>query len=221
MKRIATILMGLCMTLTQPARADLFGGDLPLLAQIVTNTLNTLYELQKQSRLLNEELRGIEDKINRLKTVADLLRPEDWRNWRDPRETAKRLSQIYYTLPPEYRTEKSDSIEREITQALQLAGQVTDAAKNSFDSGKQLESRAEGASPGVSQKLTASGVGSLVALEAQNQVVQARVVSLLAHQLADSREREARSVTSQANEYKTISTMRGFSDKVKLPAVKP
>lgn len=221
MKRLTTLLVALFAIFTQPARADFLGGDLPLLAQIVTNTLNTLYELQKQSRLLNEELRGIEDKINRLKTVAELLRPEDWRNWRDPRETARRLSQIYYTLPPEYRSAKSDNVEREITQALQLAGQVTDAAKSSFDSGRELENRAESASPGVSQKLTASGVGSLVALEAQNQVIQARVVSLLAHQVAAAREREARSVMGQATEYKTISTMRGFSDKVQLPLVKP
>ncbi|RYZ78878.1 MAG: hypothetical protein EOP06_28260, partial [Proteobacteria bacterium] len=51
-----------------PAKADLFGGDLPLLAEIVMNTLQTLRELEAQTTLAKDEMEGIKEKITRIKT---------------------------------------------------------------------------------------------------------------------------------------------------------
>jgi hypothetical protein len=55
--------------------ADFWGGDLPLLAEIVTNTLNTLYELERQTSLFNDEMDGIKDKINRIQPYQTSFNP--------------------------------------------------------------------------------------------------------------------------------------------------
>lgn len=68
----------LFMLPTQNAKAGLWGGDLPLLAQIVTNTLNTLMELRQQSRLLKDEMAGINHRINRIRTIADVVQLSEW-----------------------------------------------------------------------------------------------------------------------------------------------
>jgi hypothetical protein len=49
-------LFSLLLVFQLQAKADLWGGDLPLLAQIVFNTLHTMYELQQQSQLLKDEI---------------------------------------------------------------------------------------------------------------------------------------------------------------------
>ncbi len=227
MKKLFTgLILALIFAFPQKAKADFWGGDIPLLIEIVANTLHTLEQLQQQTRLMNDELRGINEKIRRIKTIERIIRPEEWKEWRDPREAVNRLRKIYYTLPKEYRTEKSDEIERELSRAMSLASQLSDTAKTTFDSGKQMEERATGASPGVAQKLTASGVGTLVALQSQNQVAQAQIISLLSQSIAETTARQSQLIVSKATHFNSLSTDISakdskFSEKARLGEVKP
>ena len=191
------------------ARADFWGGDLPLLAEIVTNTLNTLMELRNQSQLMEDEMAGIKDRIHRIRTIADVVQPSTWNQWKDPREAMRRLKMIYYTIPKEYRSEKSDSIEYELSRAMNMISRISGEAHTTFLSGKELERRGADASPGVAQKLTASGVGTLVAMEAQSQVIQSHITSLLTQMVAEGNERESRMVTSKGKAFASVSPNLG------------
>ncbi len=189
----------------QKARADFFGGDLPLLFQIVNNTLNTLKEMQVQSDLLKTELRGINDKINRVKAINELLNPEDKEVWKNPVDALKRLQSIYSLLPPEYKTEKSKEVERQISQALLLAEQMRRRSGAAFNSGQELEKKSLDSGPAVANKLTASGVGTLVTLQAQNQVAQSTIISLLSQMIVEGASKEAALAESQAAEMRAMS----------------
>jgi hypothetical protein len=186
------------------ARADLWGGDLPLLAEIVTNTLNTLYELQKQSKQWQEEMDGIGDKINRIQTIANIVNPNSWDQWKDPAEAMNRLQRIYYTIPKEYRTEKSDQVEQEISKAMNMVARIQRDTQSTFLSGKELEARGADASPGVAQKLTASGVGTLISQQAQAQVIQSQIASLLSQMLANGNEQENRAIVAHGTAFQNI-----------------
>ncbi len=189
----------------QKSKADMWGADLPLLAEIVFNTLHTMYELQKQSQAMEDELAGIKNKIHRIQTIANIVQPNTWDKWKDPNEALRRLKLIYYTMPKEYRSEKSDLIESEISKAMNVASRLSREANTTFRSGKELERRGADASPGVAQKLTASGVGTLVSLEAQSQVIQSHITSLLSQMLANANEQETRTIVSRGKNLKGIS----------------
>jgi hypothetical protein len=191
------------------ARADFWGGDIPLLTQIVANTLNTLYELRKQSGMLDDELAGIKDRIQRIQTISEVVQPSSWDQWRDPREALRRLKIIYQTLPPEYRSEKADEIESELSKAMNMVARLVPEANTTFRSGKELERRGADASPGVASKLTASGIGTLVAMEAQNQVIQSHITTLLAQMLANANEKETREVVTRGAGFKGASSNLG------------
>ncbi|MBL7716629.1 MAG: hypothetical protein JNL01_14285 [Bdellovibrionales bacterium] len=206
MKKYIVIICLCTFVPLKPTYADLWGGDLPLLTQIVFNTLHTMYELQRQSQLLNDEMAGIKDRIHRIQTIAEVVQPSQWDRWKDPAEAMRRIKVIYHNIPKEYRSEKSDQIEEEISKAMNMISKVSAGANSSFHSGKELERRGADASPGVAQKLTASGVGSLVAMEAQTQVIQSHIVSLLAQQLADSSEKETRSITNRGQSFNSVSS---------------
>lgn len=194
------------------ARADFWGGDLPLLAEIVTNTLNTLMELRRQSGLMNDELAGIKDRIDRIRTISQVVQPSTWDKWKDPREALNRLKIIYYTIPKKYRSRKSDAIEYEISKAMNMIARISDEANTTFLSGKELERRGKDSSPGVAQKLTTSGVGTLVAMEAQSQVVQSHITSLLTQMLAEGNEKESRMVVSKGKTFAAVSPNLGNTD---------
>lgn len=198
-------LISILFLVSTSAKADLWGGDLPLLAEIVANTLHTMQELERQSSLMKDEMAGIKDKIYRIQTIADVVQPSQWNQWKDPQEALRRLKKIYYTLPNEYKNEKSDMIADEISRAMSAISGISTGANSSFQSGKELERRGADASPGVAQKLTASGVGSLVTLQAQSQIIQSHIVSLLSQMLADSNEKESRAVASKGQTFASIS----------------
>src|SRR5690606_26757853 len=109
------------------------------------------------------------DKIYRIQTIAEVVQPSTWDQWKDPREAYRRLQLIYHTLPKEYRSEKSDAIEAEIAKAMNTVARISPWANTTFHSGKEMERRGADASPGVAQKLTASGIGTLIAMESQSQ----------------------------------------------------
>lgn len=186
------------------ARADLWGGDLPLLAEIVFNTLHTMMELERQSNYWNDSMSGIKDRLNRVQTISELVQPSAWEKWKDPREALERLQIIYHTIPKEYRSEKYDAIEGEIAQAMNLVARVGPETKTTFQSGKELERRGADASPGVAQKLTASGIGTLIAQQGQAQEIQSHITSLLAQMLAEGNEKETRSVATKGSSFKSF-----------------
>lgn len=205
--------LSLCfLLLPVNAKADLWGGDLPLLAEIVFNTLHTMMELEKQSQYWKDEMDGIKDRIYRIQTIANVVQPSDWEKWKDPKEALERLRLIYHTIPKEYRSEKYDTIEAEISQAMNLVSRVGLQTGTTFASGKELERRGADASPGVAQKLTASGIGTLVAQQAQAQEIQSHVVSLLAQMLAEGNEKETRSVATKGNSFRSFATNLSQTD---------
>lgn len=211
MKKIFLVII--CTFNISSARADLWGADLPLLAQIVFNTLNTMYQLQQQTKMLQDEMSGINDRIDRIKTISDVVNPNDWDQWKDPKKALTKLQKIYKTLPKEYKSEKSDLVEAELSRAMNLISNVSIDTKQTFQSGKELEARGLSSSPGVSQKLVASGVGTLITQQAQAQVIQSHVVSLLSQMLADGHEKETRLIISKGESYRDISGALGGKDK--------
>jgi hypothetical protein len=221
MKKFLLFPAFLLFVTTQPARADFWGGDLPLLAQIVTNTLSTLAQLQQQTKMLKDQTQGINDQINRIKTIEKLINPSNWKEWKNPEVALKRLKEIYYTLPPEYRNQKSDTFESEMSKAMALSSQMTDEAHSTFLSGKELERRGADASPAVAEKLTASGVGTLISLEAQSQVAQSQMISLLSQMLAQGVEQESRKVTMTGNSFKSIGESLSGEEKTMSSLVVP
>ena len=200
MKKTMVVFAFLIMPLQ--ARADFWGGDLPLLVQIVTNTLHTMMELQKQNEHWSDAMANIKDRIDRLQTIASVVEPSTWEKWKDPREALERLRMIYHTIPREYRSEKYDSIEAELANAMNLVARLRPATESSFNSGKELERRGADASPGVAQKLAASGVGSLVSIQSQSLAIQSHITSLLAQILAEANEKETRAVASRGGSFK-------------------
>ncbi len=206
------LFLPLLLIFPAPSRADFWGGDLPLLAEIVTNTLMTLNQLRQQTEIFQDEMDGIKDKINRIQTISDVVQPAQWDQWKDPAEAYRRLQLIYETLPKEYRSPKADEIESEIAQAMNMISRVSRDTRTTFHSGKELERRGADASPGVAQKLTASGVGTLVAMEAQSQVIQSHITGLLARMLADANEKETRMVVTKGHSFADVSESLGQDD---------
>ena len=199
------IVCALLLFLPMQSKADLWGADLPLLAEIVFNTLNTMRQLQEQTSYWESQMKGIDDRIVRMRTISQLVQPSEWIQWQNPDEALRRLQKIYVTLPKQYRSGKTDELERELAKALNMAANISGETKATFDSGKELERQGAEVSPAVAQKLTASGVGSLIALESQTQAIQSKIMILMTQSIAEANEKETRSLIARGSSLQSIS----------------
>ena len=216
--RLKKIILLICLissfTFTpKKARADFWGADIPILLEILSNTIMQLMEMRRQARLMESELAGINNLINRFENMRDLIQTSNWQDWSNPTSATRKLNQIYHLLPTELKSTKSREIELELARAMELSSRLSEASRVVFLSGEDIERRASHASPGVANKLSASALGTIIKLNAQNQVAQSQVVSLLTKILAETTEREARSITQKAIEMNTIGELLSSENK--------
>ena len=101
MKQIFVILLIWMSLVSSPARADLWGADLPLLAEIVANTLQQIYEIRQvinngknQVDLIREINRGINDSLRMMETIKGNVDPGIYRDWSHAQNALKGILEI-------------------------------------------------------------------------------------------------------------------------------
>src|SRR5205823_5981162 len=108
-------LLALTVGLSRPARADLFGGDVAVLTQILAQAIMQLAKLKEllgsaeaNLDLIREINRGINDSLALLRTINPNLDPGLYKEWATVDEAIRRVTDIYGVVPqsPESRVQK-------------------------------------------------------------------------------------------------------------------
>jgi hypothetical protein len=174
-----------------PARADLFGGDVAVLTQILAQAIMQLARLreivgtaQSQFDLLREINRGINDALNLMKTVDPNTDPGIYRDWATVQDALGKLQSIYGDVAqsPEARVQKD--MDQAVAEAVTFNNSYYKYTKNLDEIGELIKSQSRVASPGGAQKLTAQAMGLMIQVMNQNLRAQATDLKLKAQGLA-------------------------------------
>ena len=190
-------LLFLCLVLSTEARADFWGGDIPLLAEIVTNTAAQLTQLKSilgtstdTLGLLRDVNKGIHDAMNIIETRNRTMSPGVLGDIQNSREAYSTVQGIYGGVPrsPDARVQElnDQSVAEDITlhnQALQYADQIDLEAERIKDYSRNV-------SPAGASKLTAESLGVLIHVNDQILRTNAAMLKLLSENLALQNKRE-------------------------------
>ncbi len=182
MKKILLIVM-LFVSSPKTARADMWGGDIPLLIEIVFNTLQQLLTMkdmlenqEDQLDLLREINAGINDSLQMIHTSFPHVDPGIYRDWRDADSAIRELRRIYGEITPS----KNESIEKDtdqsIAEAVVLNNDIYKYTKEVDQIGEMIKEYSHEVSPSGAAKLTAQSLG--VMLTVMNQSLRAQATSL-------------------------------------------
>ena len=182
MKKTFLIVM-LFLAAPRTAKADLWGGDLPLLAEIVFNTLQQLLTMKDmlengkdQLDLLKEINAGINDSLQMIHSSFPHIDPGIYHDWRDADSAIRELRRIYGEITPS----KNESIEKDtdqsIAEAVVLNNDIYKYTKEVDQIGEMIKAYSHEVSPGGAAKLTAQSLG--VMLTVMNQSLRAQATSL-------------------------------------------
>ncbi len=175
----------------KPAKADLWGADLPLLAEIVFNTLQQLLTMkemlengQEHLDLIKEINAGINDSLHMMETSFPNVDPGTFKNWSNVSNAVRELEKIYGKSVKSGNSEIEVTTDSSVAEAIALNNDLYKYTRDIDKIAEKIKDFSHEASPGGAAKLTAQGVGVSLNLMSEQLRTQATSLKLQAQKLA-------------------------------------
>ncbi|MEZ4814410.1 MAG: hypothetical protein R3A80_04285 [Bdellovibrionota bacterium] len=177
--------LAMCLFLVplKPARADMWGGDIPLLIEIVFNTLQQLLTMkdmlenqEDQLDLLREINAGINDSLQMIHTTFPNVDAGIYKDWSNIGSAIKELQKVYGEITPSKNEEIEKNTDQSVAEAVVLNNDIYKYTKEVDQIGELIKKYSHEVSPGGAAKLTAQSLG--VMLTVMNQSLRAQATSL-------------------------------------------
>jgi hypothetical protein len=179
--RILALAAAVCFS--RPASADLFGGDVVVLTQILANAMQQLTQLrsilnagQENFELVKEINRGINDSLKMLSEIHPNLDPGIYKDWKNVSKALHDLEAIYGEVSASPESKVQRDLDHGIAEAVTFNNSYYDYSAQLDQVAERIKAASHDVSPGGAQKLTAQALGLI--LQALNQNLRAQATSL-------------------------------------------
>lgn len=180
---LSLILVSGLMAPIKKSHADLFGGDVAVLAQILVNALQQLAQLKelydnaKEGVEYAQEInQGINDSLRLIKKINPNFDPGVFRSWEDINIAINELERIYGKVTDSPIAEIQKTMDQGIAEAVTLNNDVFKHAKHIDKLSEKIKNYSHNVSPGGAQKLTAQSLG--IMLQAMNESLRVQATGL-------------------------------------------
>ncbi len=190
-KWIAILILIFQICMAPQARADLFGGDVAVLAQILANALQQLAQLRNILQtgrdnvdLIRDINRGINDSLNIIRTVSPNTDPGLYRDWEKVSDALNKLETVYGITVDSHDRKVQKDTDQSVAEAVALNNTIYKYTKAIDEIGEMIKSQSHSVSPGGAAKLTAQSLGVMLNLQNEMLRTQATGLKLQAQALA-------------------------------------
>ncbi len=200
-KNFVKIILTAALMLTPfNARADLFGADVAVLTQILTQAIQQLYQLKQifeqgkdSLELIREINRGINDSLNLVRTVYPDIDPGIYRDWDRIDRAIRGVQEVYGAVTPSPDAPIQRDTDQNIAEAIALNNSVYEYTREIDEIGEAIKRYSHDVSPGGAQKLTAQSLGVMLNVLNQTLRTQATGLKIQAQALAVQNHKEKES----------------------------
>jgi hypothetical protein len=187
----------LIVTTPQTAKADLFGGDVAVLVQILYQAVQQLIQLrailnngQDTLGLMQDINRGINDSLGLLKSVGVNVDPGLYGNLMNAQDALFKIQSIYGIIVPSLDAGVQKDTDQSVAEAITLNNSLYQYSNEIDQIGEQVKQFSHSVSPGGAQKLTAQTLGVMLHVMNQQLRAQATGLKMQAQNLALSNKKE-------------------------------
>jgi hypothetical protein len=225
MKKLSAVILSLILFLSPYSRADMFGGDVLVLAQILANAVQQLAQLRSMLQngqdslgLLRDVNRGINDSLGIIRTLNPNADPGLYKDWQKVTDALTQLETIYGIVVESRDSRVQKDTDQTVAEAISLNNSIYKYAKVIDEIGESIKSESESASPGRATKITAQSLGVMLNLQNEMLRTQATGLKLQAQGLAIQNKKDkdrTRQMVDSAD--KLNAALAGQSPKFELP----
>ncbi len=194
------------------ARGDLFGGDIALLTQILSNSLNQLTQLKKildtdrENLKLSEKLhQGIHDALDLSKSLGPTGRSHVYGDILNVESAMKLLKKRSGEVPQSEEAPLQRETDQSAAEAITLGNEMYAYAEGMDAMGEKIKAYAKGASPSGAQKTTTETLGVILHVLNESLRAQATELKLQAQALSLENKREKAKTASFLSTRKSLS----------------
>lgn len=203
MKKMVLLMLFTFLSWTSTARADMFGADVAVLAQILSNALEQLAQLrsilqngESSLDLIRDINRGVNDSLALAKTISPNADPGLYKDWEKLSDALNKIEKVYGIVidSPDQRAQRD--ADQSVAEAITLNNSIYKYTQTLDEIGEQIKTASHSVSPGGAAKLTAESIG--VMLNVQNEMLRTQATGLkLQAQALALNNRESKERTQQ------------------------
>jgi hypothetical protein len=225
-KRILTILVSALLLLSpKPAKADLFGGDVLVLTQILAQAIQTVITLKsvlengKDSLdLLRDINAGVRSGLDLIRIVNPNFNPGVYGNLNDADSVLRALQAVYGTIPQGMDEDLMKSQDQSVAEVISMNRNLYDYADQVDREKEKILFHAQVVSPQGAGKLQNQALGVLIGVTTQLLRTQSQMLKIMAQNMAYDNRKEKLATQNFQENYQGLSRgFDGLSKKTDLP----
>jgi hypothetical protein len=190
-----------------PAKADIWGADVAVLAQILQQTIMQLAELKKlfdtgqdTLGLLQDINRGINDSLRMAETLGVRIDPGIYRELKKVDVAVRALEDIYGKPVDSLVAPVQRNTDQTVAEAISFNNELNEYAQRLDRVGEEIKSYSHAVSPGGATKLTAQSLGVVIHILNQQMRATGQGLKLQAQAMAIQNKKEKDSVAQYLRE---------------------
>lgn len=215
-KVIVSGIMSIVLMFPQPSRADLFGGDVAVLVQILANAIQQLAQLQQilgkgadTLSLLRDINRGIRDGLR----IIEMLNPRFSPGLYGDLETANRvlstIQDLYGKIPQTGESRLQAAQDQSASESIAMNGTLFQFADRADEESRKIIDHSQSVNPQGAAKLTAQSVAVLIGVTTQVLRTNSMMLKMMGQNMALSNRKEKVQSAQFRTQYDGLSSAFG------------
>ncbi len=192
MKNIILIFaLSFSMLVPIPVRADIFGGDVAVLVQILANALQQLAQLQQilskgsdTLGLLRDINSGVRDGLRIIQIINPRFNPGLYGNIRDAERVLQVLTDLYGRVPQTTEANLETAQDQSVAESLAMHGSLYEYADQVDAESHRMLAHAQVVSPQGAAKLQAQSLAVLIGVTTQVLRTNSAMLKIMAQNMA-------------------------------------
>ncbi len=215
-KFLVTGILSLTLMTPLPSRADIFGGDVAVLIQILANALQQLAQLQQilgtgadTLGLLRDINRGIRDGL----TVIQMLNPKFNPGLYGDLATADRvlstIQDLYGRIPQTAESRLQTAQDQSASESIAMNGTLFQFADRADEESNRIIEHSQSVNPQGAAKLTAQSIAVLIGVTTQVLRTNSMMLKMMGENMALSNRKEKVQAAQFRSQYDGLSSAFG------------
>ena len=218
----------MCLILPAPkAKADLFGGDVVVLVQILAQAIQQLTQLrqifstgQDTLGLMRDINRGIRDGLSIIQIINPKFNPGMYGNLEQADQVLKVIQDLYGRVPETADARLQESQDQSVAESLAMHGNIYRYADQVDSDSQRMLAHAQVVNPQGAGKLQAQSLAVLIGVTTQLLRTNSAMLKLMAENLALSNRREKLNAENFRQQYDGLSSaFSSLPTETKLPTL--
>lgn len=210
------------------SKADLFGGDVVVLTQILIQAIQQVIQLKAilengtdTLSLLEDINSGVRSGLNLIRIINPNFDPGVYGNLKDPQNVLRAIRDLYGQIPKSADSELLDVQDQSVAETISMNRNLYDYADQVDQERERILLHAQVTSPQGSAKLQNQSLAVLIGVTTQLLRTQSQMMKLLAQNMALENRKQKSSSQQFIENYDSISTgIKAMPKETKLPTLK-